>query len=91
MSGPFGFAGAIPEVNFIPAIFAKEGFDCRGQWDEHVLKGIDFGLKDLPCCDNGIGDDGNVMDVVYFHGRDEASVNSHEFSFERCNVYRVDL
>jgi len=27
--GPFSFAGAVPEVNFIPAIFAKEGFDCR--------------------------------------------------------------
>ena len=30
MSGPFGFAGAIPKVNFISAIFAEEGFDCRG-------------------------------------------------------------
>jgi len=27
MSGPFSFAGTIPEVNFISAIFAKEGFD----------------------------------------------------------------
>ena len=28
MSGPFSFARAIPEVNFISAIFAEEGFDC---------------------------------------------------------------
>jgi len=30
MSGPFGFAGTVPEVDFIPVIFAEEGFDCRG-------------------------------------------------------------
>jgi len=30
MSGPFGFARAIPEVNFISVIFAEEGFDHRG-------------------------------------------------------------
>ena len=29
MSGPFSFAGAIPEVNFISAIFAEKGFDCQ--------------------------------------------------------------
>ena len=27
--GSFSFARAIPEVNFIPVIFAEEGFDCR--------------------------------------------------------------
>jgi len=31
------------------------------------------------------------MNVIYFHGRDESSVNSHKFSLERCDVYRVDL
>jgi len=30
MSRPFGFAGAILEVNFISTIFTEEGFDCRG-------------------------------------------------------------
>jgi len=29
MSGPFSFAEAIPEVNFISAIFAEKGFDCQ--------------------------------------------------------------
>ena len=30
MSRPFGFAGTVPEVNFVPAVFAEKGFDCRG-------------------------------------------------------------
>jgi len=30
MSGPFSFAGAVPEMDFISAIFVKEGFDCGG-------------------------------------------------------------
>jgi len=30
MFGPFGFARAVQEVNFIPTIFAEKGFDCKG-------------------------------------------------------------
>ena len=30
VSRPFCFAGAVPEVDFIPAVFAEVGFDCRG-------------------------------------------------------------
>jgi len=29
MSGPFSFAGAVPEMDFISAISAEEGF-CKG-------------------------------------------------------------
>jgi len=28
MSGPFGFAWAVPEVDFIPSILAKKEIDC---------------------------------------------------------------
>jgi len=42
MSGPFHFAGAIPEVDFIPAVLSEVGFNCRGYMDEHILKGVDF-------------------------------------------------
>ena len=30
VSRPFCFAGAVPEVDFIPAVFAEVGFDYRG-------------------------------------------------------------
>jgi len=30
MSGPFGFAGAILEVDFVSTIFVEMGFNCRG-------------------------------------------------------------
>jgi len=30
MSRPFSFTGAVPEVDFIPSIFAEKGFDCGG-------------------------------------------------------------
>ena len=29
MSGPFGFAGTVPEVDFVPAVLAEECLDCR--------------------------------------------------------------
>ena len=89
MSRPFGFAGAIPEVDFIPAIFAEEGLDCG--WDDHILKRIDFGLQDFSFYHDGVSDDNNVMGVIHFHGRDESSVNSHEFGLKGCDIYGVDL
>jgi len=50
-----------------------------------------YRLQDFPCCSNGVSDDSDVINVVYFHCRDEASVNGHEFYFNGCDVYRVDL
>ena len=91
MSRPFSFAGAVLELDFVPAIFAEEGFDYGCYGDEYVLKEVHFGLQDFPCCSNGVSDDSYVMDVVYFHYRDEASANGHEFCFDRYDIYGVDL
>jgi len=55
------------------------------------LTGVDFGLQDFPCCSNGVSDDCDVVDVVYFHSKDEAGANGHEFRFDRCDVQGVDL
>jgi len=67
------------------------GVICEGSPYKHILKGVDFGLQNFSCYSNGVGDDCNVVDVVYFHCRNEASTNGHEFRFNRCDVYRVDL
>ena len=91
VSGLFSFSGAELKVDFISAVFAEEGFNGKGQQDDHVLKGIDFGLQDLLCSGNGIGDDSSVVNIVYFHGRNKSCVNSHNFSLERYDVYRVNL
>ena len=44
MSEPFCFAGAIPEVDFVPAFLSKVGFNCGGYWNKHILKRVDFRL-----------------------------------------------
>jgi len=31
------------------------------------------------------------MNIVYFHGRYKTSENSHEFSLNRYDIYRMDL
>jgi len=31
------------------------------------------------------------MNVIYFHGKYKTSINSHEFSLNRCDVYKIDL
>jgi len=80
MSGPFCFAGAIPEVDFVPAFLSKVGFNSRGYWNKHILKRVDFRLQDFSCCRDGIGDDDNIMDIIHFHGGFETSAYCHEFS-----------
>ena len=52
---------------------------------------VDFGLQDFSCCGDGVSDDSYVVDIVYFHCGDEASANGHEFRFDKCDVYGVDL
>ena len=62
-----------------------------GQYQKWILFLPSLLRKDFFCCSNRVSDDSDVMDVIYFHGRDETSANSHKFGLEGCDVNRVDL
>jgi len=82
VSQPLGFAGTVLEIYLIPDVFREVCFNSRGQRYDHVLKRVNFGFQNLACSENGVSYDNNVMNIVDFHGRDEANVNSHKFSFD---------
>ena len=91
MSRPLCFTGAVPEVDFISAVFTEECFDCRCKQNEHVLEGVNFRFQDLFGCSYGVCDDGDVVNVFYFHSGDKSSADSHEFGLKRGYIYRVDF
>jgi len=67
MFRPLRFTGAEPKLNFVSAVFSKEGIYCQSEWDEHVLKRVSFQFKDFLCCSNRVGNDNDVVDIFLFH------------------------
>jgi len=64
VSGPFGFIGAVPELNRVAGVFAKEFFDLYGKGSDNCLKWRDMGLDNLPGRSERICDDDDVAIIV---------------------------
>ena len=77
VSGPFGFAWAIPDMYSVSAVSEEICFDGRGHRYDHVLERIDFGFKNFASSRYGVSNNNNVMDIVIFYSRNETNADSY--------------